>query len=219
MTYRLFAFSSLLCALLAPATASAQYEDPSSVPPPSEPYSDSDVYVPPPPPSESHSHSKEDGTGARLCLSLNWFTNFDHKRQRFFSGNIPTVDVDVPIGGRWLQLEIGARGVWGFSEFYMKEMFPMLGLRLYPFGSILSMYGKGGWGMFFFNDSTVRAEAGAALDIPIGGDSDSTVFLAPTAGYYYERSWKLGKYIKPEWWHLTSPGWIIGLEFVVRKLD
>ncbi len=154
MMYRFFAYSSLLCAFLVPATAAADSDVPASValgentPDPSKPYGGDPI-------------PSDDGFGAQIGANLLMMRSHRaHPHWPFYSGNIPTFDVDLPIWRRFIQIKLGWKMQWGFTKFYLDNfpIFPSLGLRIYPNGKYLSVFGSGGWETFLFNNSTLTAE-------------------------------------------------------------
>ncbi|MFA5129383.1 MAG: hypothetical protein WC477_00515 [Patescibacteria group bacterium] len=163
-----------------------------------------------------------DGLSSRIGADL---LIMRHHDKPFYAGNIPTLDIGIPFGRRYAQMELGWAFQWGFTKFYVDQFpdfLPSLGLRLYPFGKFLSIYGKGKWGTFIFNNSTVSAEFGGNIDIKTGNDSGRDNFFSVGAGYFTRRVGGLGNFVerdRHDQWYITSKGFSIHVGFLIRALD
>jgi hypothetical protein len=215
MTYRFFSCLSLLCALLAPATASADASNEvgsvllgEATPDPSKPYGGDPI-------------PSDDGFGAQFGVNLLLMHSVRSRPHwPFFSGNIPTLDVDFPIWRRFIQIELGWKMQWGFTKFYLDNfpIFPSLGLRIYPNGKYLSVIGKGSWETFLFNNSTLNAEAGVDIDIPTGHDGWITQYLTLGASVSHREVNRAADFIQKDQWWLTGNAVGFHLGFRARKL-
>jgi len=147
-----------------------------------------------------------------------------YKEKPFFAGNIPTIDIGLPIFRRYVQFELGWGVQWGFTHFYIDQfpdLLPSAGLRIYPFGKYLSFYGKGKWSTYVFNNNTLTAECGGNLDIPLGESGNSTAFLSLGGGYFTRKVTGLSDIVDREKhgsWYITSHGPMFSLTLLFRSL-
>jgi len=131
------------------------------------------------------------------------------------------VAINFPLGGftgqlynRYLLMTVEGHWVWGISKFFV-DLTAAVGLQWYPFGKIFSVYGAGHYGTFFFNNTTVMAEAGINIDIPLGKNIDLVI-----RGGYFNRKVSRGiEFIRPDQWYLSSKGIAIRLGISVPSFD
>lgn len=174
-------------------------------------------------PTKARADEPPDGFSLRLGTDLRMM---HYQDKPFWSGTIPALDVGIPIAKRYIQFELGWGLQWGFSKFYVDhfpDILPSLGLRIYPFGKYVSFYGKGGWGTFIFNNSTLIAETGGDIDIPLSSSNEYSVpYLTLGAGYFYRRVGGLGDFVERSnhpWWYMTGPGVAFRVGLLIRAFD
>jgi len=168
-----------------------------------------------------YSYGEAVGAGYRIGTSVNVMRDPESDAP-FFGLAIPQIEYDAPIAGRYLQFELGWGVQWGLTKFYIDhfpDFLPSLGLRLYPAGKIVSIFGNGSWGTFVFNNSTLTAEAGLEFDIPVGHVDGLTSCLALGASVFYREINGLGDFVDGRQWWFTKEGIGIRVGFRGRILE
>jgi hypothetical protein len=170
-----------------------------------------------------HASAYEKGSGLSSMIGTDLrLMDMKGRRKTFFAGNIPTFEVGVPIAKRYFLFEIGFAMEWGYSKFYADRIFltiPSLGLRWYPSGQYFSVYTKGSWGTFLFNNSTWTGEYGVNIDIPYSETLDGKSYLTLGFGYFHRKCSELAGFIDKPQWYITSNGPLFTIGFRFRDID
>ncbi len=149
------------------------------------------------------------GTGIRIGPNV-LFMHDAHGR--FVAVDLPSYELNVSLGGPYLQLDIGGRMQWGLSKFYI-GYFPIplssIGIRTYPFEKYLSLFANYGWGTFLFNERTSTVEAGFDIDIPVkhlARSKNDVCFTTFGLAAFNRFSTPSNHFIHGDQWSLTSTG-------------
>lgn len=167
------------------------------------------------------SYGEDVGMGSRIGFSVNVMRN-PGRHKPFYGLAIPQLEVDLPIVGEYIQIELGWGIQWGLTKFYIDhfpDFLPSLGLRVYPNGKYLSVFGNGSWGTFVFNNSTLTAEAGAEFEIPVSTDGDTQKYIALGASVFHREVNGLANFLERYPWRLTTDGVAIRVGFRGRVLE
>ena len=144
----------------------------------------------------------------------------------FVATDIPTIDFDIPIARQhYVQLEFGWGMQFGITKFYVDQLLdflPSAGVRVYPFGQYLSVYGKVKWGTYMFNNSTETAELGGDFDFLIGSGRKSDLYLTFGVGYFTRRVIKINQIVNPDkfgQYYIDSKGVVPRFGLIFRFAD
>jgi hypothetical protein len=163
--------------------------------------------------------SPHDGVGFRLGANI--LAMHDQRHERFLAVSIPSIEIDYPIIGRYLQAEFGFSMQWGISKFYVDhfpDFPPSIGLRVYPIGKYVSGFASVGASTFLFNKWTTTLEAGLDVDVPVGRKNDTIHYVTVGASAFRRDVEGEQNFIHGSQWEISSTGVAFRVGFRGRVL-
>ncbi|MFW6366549.1 MAG: hypothetical protein ACOC2H_08785 [Spirochaetota bacterium] len=151
--------------------------------------------------------------GMSSGIKLMNYTDYESEEDvTFYAAAIPVVEYLFPLLSNDLLLYTNTNLNWGLSQFFF-DFGLGAGLRYYPLGNdIVSIYGGGEAGTFFFNNLTTTVRAGTDFDFRV--NEDASVFMG--GEILHRESYRVAEYIKSDHWYISSTGWGVNGGFRFR---